>query len=149
MPVDAEREGDWFNVYFDVPGVDPDPIELTVERNLLQVKAQRQRQSKDSVEAVISERPMGVFLDVAVDGTTITVRGHRGAPHLPEATRVTGQRPYGHIDRRTQLDEPATGHGITATYTDGVLTLTIPTAGARARHVHDQRSPAHVLHAIN
>jgi HSP20 family protein len=61
MHVDAERDGDWFNVYFDLPGVDPDSIELTVERNVLQVRAQRQRQTRDGVEAVISERPMGVF----------------------------------------------------------------------------------------
>ena len=61
MYVDAERDGDWFNVYFDLPGVDPDSIELTVERNVLSVKAQRQRQSKEGVESVISERPMGVF----------------------------------------------------------------------------------------
>jgi HSP20 family protein len=61
MHVDAERDGDWFNVYFDLPGVDPDTIDLTVERNVLQVTAQRQRQTKDNVESVISERPMGVF----------------------------------------------------------------------------------------
>jgi HSP20 family protein len=61
MHVDAERDGDWFNVYFDLPGVDPDSIELTVERNVLQVQAQRQRTQKDGVETVIAERPMGVF----------------------------------------------------------------------------------------
>jgi HSP20 family protein len=61
MHVDAERDGDAFYVYFDLPGVDPDSIDLTVERNVLQVKAHRQRQSKDGVETVISERPMGVF----------------------------------------------------------------------------------------
>jgi HSP20 family protein len=61
MHVDAERDGDWFNVYFDLPGVDPGSIELTVERNVLQVRAQRQRTAKDGVESVISERPMGVF----------------------------------------------------------------------------------------
>jgi HSP20 family protein len=61
MHVDAERDGDWFYVYFDLPGVDPDSIDLTVERNVLQVKAQRQRRAKDGVETVISERPMGVF----------------------------------------------------------------------------------------
>ncbi len=61
MHVDAERDGDWFNVYFDLPGVDPDSIDLTVERNVLSVKAQRQRRLKDTVETVISERPMGVF----------------------------------------------------------------------------------------
>ncbi|MGK5680505.1 Hsp20/alpha crystallin family protein [Actinoplanes sp. URMC 104] len=61
MHVDAERDGDTFYVYFDLPGVDPDSIELTVERNVLQVRAQRQRRAKDGVETVISERPMGVF----------------------------------------------------------------------------------------
>jgi HSP20 family protein len=61
MHVDAERDGDNFYVYFDLPGVDPDSIELTVERNVLQVKAERQHQTKDDVETVISERPMGVF----------------------------------------------------------------------------------------
>lgn len=61
MHVDAERDGDWFNVYFDLPGVDPDSIDLTVERNVLSVKAQRQRTQRDGVETVISERPMGTF----------------------------------------------------------------------------------------
>ncbi|MCA2216697.1 Hsp20/alpha crystallin family protein [Jidongwangia harbinensis] len=61
MHVDAERDGDWINVYFDLPGVDPDSIDLTVERNVLSVRAERRRQLKDDVETVISERPMGVF----------------------------------------------------------------------------------------
>src|SRR3954452_13032560 len=61
MHVDAERDGDWFNVYFDLPGVDPDSIEVTVERNVLSVKAQRYRRQADGAETVISERPMGVF----------------------------------------------------------------------------------------
>jgi HSP20 family protein len=61
MHVDAERDGDWFNVYFDLPGIDPDTIELTVELNILSVKAQRQRAQREGVETVISERPMGTF----------------------------------------------------------------------------------------
>ncbi|MDI6098948.1 Hsp20/alpha crystallin family protein [Actinoplanes sp. NEAU-A12] len=61
MHVDAERDGDTFYVYFDLPGVDPDSIDLTIERNVLQVRATRQRYTKDEVETVISERPMGVF----------------------------------------------------------------------------------------
>jgi HSP20 family protein len=87
-------------------------------------------------------------LDVRVDGTTITVRGHRSAPPLHDATCVTGERPLGPIERRIQLDRAATGTGITATYTDGLLTLTIPIAGPRPRHLHDGRWPAHVVHAI-
>lgn len=88
MHVDAERDGDWFSVYFDLPGVDPDSIDLTVERNVLQVRAQRQRQPRDGVETVISERPMGVFsrqlflgdtldtdkLEAAYDNGVLTLR---------------------------------------------------------------------------
>jgi HSP20 family protein len=71
MHVDAEREGDWFNVYFDLPGVDPDSIDLTVERNVLSVRAQRQRTARDQVETVISERPMGVFTRQLFLGDTL------------------------------------------------------------------------------
>ncbi len=87
MHVDAERDGDWFYVYFDLPGVDPDSIDLTVERNVLSVKAQRQRQNRDGVESVISERPMGVFsrqlfLGDTLDTDAIAARYEHGVLHL-------------------------------------------------------------------
>ena len=34
MPMDAYRSGETFVVAFDLPGVDPDAIELDVERNV-------------------------------------------------------------------------------------------------------------------
>ena len=71
MHVDAERDGDSFYVYVDLPGVDPDSIDVTVEHNVLEVKAQRQRQAKDGVEMVISERPMGVFSRQLFLGATL------------------------------------------------------------------------------
>jgi len=71
MHVDAEREGDWFNVYFDLPGVDPDSIDLTVERNVLSVRAERRPAARDNVETVISERPMGVFTRQLFLGDTL------------------------------------------------------------------------------
>lgn len=39
MPMDAWREGDTFVVEFDLPGVQPDSIDLDIERNVLTVKA--------------------------------------------------------------------------------------------------------------
>jgi HSP20 family protein len=71
MHVDAERDGDWFHVYFDLPGVDPDTIDLTVERNVLAVQAQRQRTPREGVESVIAERPMGVFTRQLFLGDTL------------------------------------------------------------------------------
>jgi HSP20 family protein len=62
MPMDAYRVGDEFVVAFDLPGVDPDAIELNIERNVLTVKAERRPTvSAESVEMQVSERPLGVF----------------------------------------------------------------------------------------
>ena len=41
MPMDAWRDGDTFHVEFDLPGVNPDSIDLDVERNVVTVKAER------------------------------------------------------------------------------------------------------------
>jgi len=62
VPMDAYRKGNEFLVHFDVPGVDPESIELTVEKNVLTVSAERTRQWGDEVEeVVVSERPTGSF----------------------------------------------------------------------------------------
>jgi HSP20 family protein len=62
MPMDAYRSGDTFVVAFDLPGVDPDAVELDVERNVLTVKAERRPMpSGEHVEMQVAERPLGVF----------------------------------------------------------------------------------------
>lgn len=61
MPIDAYRSGEQFVVHFDLPGVAPDSIELTVERNVLTVHATRERATSDQEELLISERPHGTF----------------------------------------------------------------------------------------
>ena len=62
VPMDAYRKGSEFVVHFDVPGIDPNSIELTVEKNVLTVSAERARQWGDDVdEVVVSERPVGTF----------------------------------------------------------------------------------------
>ena len=61
MPMDAYREGDQFIVEFDLPGVDPGSIDLTVEKNALTVRAQRSWEPKENQEVLISERPQGTF----------------------------------------------------------------------------------------
>ncbi|SES45034.1 Hsp20/alpha crystallin family protein [Actinokineospora terrae] len=62
MPVDAYRAGDEFVVTFDLPGVDPDAIDLDIERNVLTVRAERRpHETAEGVEYQISERPTGVF----------------------------------------------------------------------------------------
>ncbi|MCU1626452.1 MAG: hsp18 [Pseudonocardia sp.] len=62
MPMDAYRRGEEFVVEFDLPGVDPGAIELSVERNVLTVRAERRPPLRDEqVEMQVSERSMGVY----------------------------------------------------------------------------------------
>ena len=62
VPMDAYRKGSEFVVHFDVPGINPDSIELTVEKNVLTVSAERTRHwGDDAEEVVVAERPVGNF----------------------------------------------------------------------------------------
>ncbi len=60
-PMDAYRHGDQFIVQFDLPGVDPSSIDLTVEKNVLSVTATRQRTFGEGDEVLVAERPQGEF----------------------------------------------------------------------------------------
>jgi len=60
MPMDAWREGDMFHVEFDLPGVNPESIDLDVERNVVTVKAERPTRDGNA-EMIAAERPRGVF----------------------------------------------------------------------------------------
>lgn len=62
MPMDAYREGDAYVIALDLPGVDPDAIDIDVERNMLTIKAERRPSAKgDEVQVELSERPLGAF----------------------------------------------------------------------------------------
>jgi HSP20 family protein len=61
MPMDAYRKGTDFYVHFDLPGINPDSIDLTVEQNVLTVRAERQPVTAEGAEMIVSERPVGTF----------------------------------------------------------------------------------------
>jgi HSP20 family protein len=61
MPMDAYRDNSSFVVHLDLPGVDADSIDLTVEQNVLTVHAERKPPVGDSAERVVDERSYGVF----------------------------------------------------------------------------------------
>jgi HSP20 family protein len=60
MAMDAWRDGDTFEVEFDLPGVALDSISLDVERNVVTVRAERPALD-GSKEMLAAERPRGVF----------------------------------------------------------------------------------------
>ena len=71
MPIDAYRRGDSFVVQFDIPGVDSESIELTVEQNVLTLKAERSRPVSEGDEVIMSERPWGTFTRQLFLGETL------------------------------------------------------------------------------
>lgn len=62
MPMDAYRDGETYVIALDIPGVDPEAVEIDVERNMLTVKAERRPAANaDGAKMELSERPLGVF----------------------------------------------------------------------------------------
>ena len=59
LPVDAYRSGDEFVLELEIPGVDPSSVDLTVEKNVLTVKVDRNHAWPDGAEVFVSERPEG------------------------------------------------------------------------------------------
>jgi HSP20 family protein len=83
MPMDAYRRGDAFVAHLDVPGLDPNTIDLTVEQNTLTVTGERAWPRADGDEVVIVERPQGVFsrqllLGESLDTNRIAARYDQG-----------------------------------------------------------------------
>ncbi len=83
IPMDAYRQGDRFVVNFDLPGVDPDSVDLTVEKNVLTIRAERQWQPGNDNEVLVAERPQGtfsrqLFLGDALDTQQVQATYHNG-----------------------------------------------------------------------
>jgi HSP20 family protein len=83
MPMDAYRRGDAFVLNLDVPGVDPDTIDVTVEQNTLTVTGERTWSRAEGDEVVVAERPQGTFsrqllLGDSLDTDRIAARYDRG-----------------------------------------------------------------------
>ncbi len=61
VPMDAYRHNDTFVINLDLPGVDPNSIDLTVERNALTISAERHWQPVEGDEVIATERRHGTF----------------------------------------------------------------------------------------
>jgi HSP20 family protein len=61
MAMDAYRDGDQFVVVLDLPGVDRDSIDITVERNEVTIEATRQWEPTENQQVIVAERPQGSF----------------------------------------------------------------------------------------
>ena len=60
MPMDAWREGDEFVAELDLPGIDPESLDLDIERNVVTVRAQRPELDQGR-SMIAAERTRGMF----------------------------------------------------------------------------------------
>jgi HSP20 family protein len=62
MPMEAFRRGDEFTVLLDMPGISPDDVDLTVENNVVTIRAERRSPRQEGDEVIVDERPHGTFV---------------------------------------------------------------------------------------
>ena len=103
MPMDAYRVGDNFVAHFDLPGVDPGSIDLSVEGNILTVTAERSVPQLENAEWSIAERPFGSYSRQLVLGRVPRHRAARGQlprrradPEHPRRREGQGPQDPGH-----------------------------------------------------
>ncbi|MEU5278867.1 Hsp20/alpha crystallin family protein [Streptomyces asoensis] len=104
MAMDAYRSGDEFLVHFDLPGIDPETIELDVERNVLSVRAERRSPAPEGAELIVAERPAGTFtrqlflgetldterIDASYEAGVLTLRIPVAEQAKPRRIQITG-----------------------------------------------------------
>jgi HSP20 family protein len=78
LPVDVYRQGDEFIVEVDVPGMDPDKLDVTVERNMLSITGERPARH-DGAEVVLCERPHARFSRQLYLGENLDTAGVRAS----------------------------------------------------------------------
>lgn len=107
MPLDLVRNGEFFEAHVDLPGVDPDSIDIDAEERTLTIRAERKASSGQGSEWLVRERPTGTFARQLTLGNGLA------------------------LDR------------VEASYTDGVLTITIPIAeSAKPRKISVVHRPS-------
>jgi HSP20 family protein len=118
FPMDAYRRGDQFIVEFDLPGVEPESIELTIEQNVVTVRAERRFEPREGDEVLVAERPQGtyarqIFLGDALDSERLQANCQLGVLTLTIPVAETAkprQVPVGG-DRETERIVPPPAGG--------------------------------------
>jgi HSP20 family protein len=95
MPMDLYRSGDHYVLHADLPGVDPDSVDVSVDGGILTVTAQRSERTELDVQWLSSERFTGGYmrrlsLGQDIDADHIAATYHNGVltVTLPVAARA-------------------------------------------------------------
>lgn len=83
MPLDAWEKDGVYTLRFDLPGIHPDAVDITVEGNVLTVTAERASEETDGATWLLRERPAGthrreVRLGDRLDTTKVSANHSNG-----------------------------------------------------------------------
>ena len=87
MPMDVWQADDGFHVSLDLPGVDPSSVDISTERHVLTITAERRPEYQQGQNVLVAERPQGSFtrqlqLGDTVDSENVQARYADGVLHL-------------------------------------------------------------------
>jgi HSP20 family protein len=109
IPMAAFRRGDQVVAYFDLPGVRPEDVDITVERNVVTIRTERRPAYQEGDEVIVDERLYGtlsrqVLLGDSLDLDKMTADYARGELRLtiPVSEKAKPRR----IELRTSDQEP-------------------------------------------
>ena len=87
MPMDVWQADDGFHVSLDLPGVEPSSVDISTERHVLTITAERHPEYQQGQNVLVAERPQGNFtrqlqLGDTVDSENVQARYADGVLHL-------------------------------------------------------------------
>jgi len=95
MPMDLYRSGDHYVLHADLPGVDPDSVDVSIDGAILTVTAQRSERTEHDVQWLSSERFTGGYMrrlslgqDIDADHIAATYQNGVLTVTLPVAARA-------------------------------------------------------------
>ena len=86
MPMDVWQAEDGFHVSLDLPGVDPSSVDITTERNVLTITAERRPEYQQAQNVLVAERPQEASRDSCNWATRWTPRTSRR--HMPTGSCI-------------------------------------------------------------
>lgn len=105
IPMDVVTSDSEVTITFDLPGINPDDVSLTVDRNRLTVEAARERAIGEGQRLVTGERPTGSFsrtiaLSERLDSANVSARFDFGVLTITIPVAATAQ------PRRIEISTP-------------------------------------------
>jgi len=114
MPVDLYREADRYILTADLPGVEPESVDIDVDGQLLTIRAQRTAPRTEGAKWLVQERPAGTYLrqfsiGEGVDSANISASYDNGVLSLviPVSEKAKPRKIHVLSQHSTQEQRPA------------------------------------------